>query len=473
MREFGHGLRTLGGRPLYLAGQTPLAQTARAAARRRMRRLAARRRAMRIARRRWYATGLWPRVGRWSAAPFRWTGSHLSQWWRRQVRIRLRAWRIASPLARLFRQLGWRHAIAALLVAAASASIRFLKQFKPYVVPTEPAPTGRHHTRPARPPAPTGRQPVGVSPGTVAARPRTNPADQHDSTTDSDNPTPVTAPARTRPAAAPAPAGRGTTMAVDTAIPSVHPAQAKYLTGSLTYVAKYSPLSPPDLYQYLNSQPDAMRQTGSAYTQLGNRLAATFPGITLVHSYFSQVGNGFAALAGKAVGVKQGFEAEHAEDLARFRAPRVNEHYADVRPLGVQVASVPVLQDGQTRMHAYHVVMLEMARRYITGWYPGVEGVSDDRVRDLMEWLADLPLFMDCLGRHQIAFATHLVTHFPIERDMIDYYKSLARGYLDLADQAYELCDKYVHRNAPDVRRRVQPRPNEAWFDFSNQAVRA
>lgn len=257
---------------------------------------------------------------------------------------------------------------------------------------------------------------------------------------------------------------------IDISVPSVHPVQGRYLAGSVEYVAKFKPLSHPDLYQYLASQPDAMKHTGDMYGQLGARLAATFPGIQLVHSYFAQISHGFNAMSSRAYDVQRGYEALHAADLARFKAPRVNEHYADLRRTGLSMP-VPVLADGQTKMHAYHAVMLEFGRRYIGRWQPGIEGVSEDRVRDLMEWLADLPLTMECLGRHMLAFVVHLVERFPIELGLIDYYKQLARGYLDLADQAHTLADRYVHVNAPDVRRRVQPRTNEAWADFSNQAM--
>ncbi len=256
---------------------------------------------------------------------------------------------------------------------------------------------------------------------------------------------------------------------IDIEIPVLHPSLARIAEMSYRTVANFDPQSIPDLHYYLASQSAAMKANSEVYMQFGDRMAATFPGITLVHPFFAQVAHGYAGLQGPAYEAFTAWKQLQAADLARFTSPRVNEIFADVARHGVSLENVPVLDDGITKWHGNHTAMIEVTRSSLFGLEWG--SVDEDKVAELLTWLTDLPLFFDCLGRHTRNFGARLVNELPVEPRIYDFYHHLAAGYLGVADQAEELLLAYRQRNAHDVDRRENPRPREAWADFGNRAM--
>lgn len=260
-----------------------------------------------------------------------------------------------------------------------------------------------------------------------------------------------------------------TQTAINIDIPAgIHPSLGRILETSYKCAATWRPKSPPDLHVYLESQPYALKALSDIHRQFGDRLAATVPGVNLVHAFFAQVAHGYANLQGPAHELFTGWESLHSADLARFRAPRVNEMYSDVAAHGVNVQNVPVIGNGNSnRWHYNHTIMCEVTRSQLMG----LQWTAADKLGEVMIWMEGLPLFFDCLCRHTLAMGRYLVQNMPVEPRLGDFYRSLGRGYIGLADSADELIRSYRMRNHNDVQRRERPRVDESWFDFSNQAV--
>jgi hypothetical protein len=375
---------------------------------------------------------------------------------------------------------GVRGALALLLTAWGHALAAFFRDVLPAWAlhgrrARRPAPQPRPQHRPTPQPAPAGPRPQGARPGTHRparpARPATagpGPMPRFPRPTATPAPAPVgaTTPAGGQPMAATAQQNQ-----IDISVPAgIHPSLVRIAEASYRCTATYRPKSPLDLHVYLESQGAAIKVHADIHRQFGDRLAATFPGVNLVHAFFAQVAHGYTNLQTPAHELFRGWEVLHAADLARFRSPRVNEAYSDVAKHGVTVANVPVIGNGN-RWHYNHTIMTEVTRAQLFGLTWGV--TDDDKVRELMTWLDGLGLLFDCLARHTISMGRFLLMNMPVEPRLGDFYAQFARGYIHLADQADELALAYRRRNAADTNRRERPRINEAWFDFSNQEVTA
>lgn len=500
-RAGARGTRRVVRRAWSAAGPTRLRQTVGA----RVGSMVARRRArLRINRRRqqrFYLHTWWPQQGRRLLVPARWVRRHVLHdvaYYRRRVRrgwqgtrvvgrrVR-RVWGRRLGRVRRFRPSWWvqlanlaavngRGAVFMMaLTALAHGVAKFFEGITSWALHgrrarRRPAAAPQPTPRPAPQPAPAGPTPRSTRPG-ATARPRTATRPPVIPTAGPTvQPPPVSAGAA-RPAAGGAAGMAATQNAINIGIPGgIHPSFGRVLEASYKLAATWKAESPVDLHVYLESQPYIMPVLGGIYSQFGSRMAATFPRFTLVHSFFATVANGLTAQQGAAHALFRGWEELHSADLARFRSPDVNERYSDVARWGVQVPNVPVIGNG-FRWHANHTVMMEVTRTSIGGLQFGGQG--DDMVLELLGWLNDMPLFFDCLCRHTLALCRRLIENNPVEVRFADFFLPLARGYLGLAGEAEQLVNAYRNRVDVDVKRRERPRPNEAWFDFSNQHVTA
>jgi hypothetical protein len=369
------------------------------------------------------------------------------------IAARLPRW--MTELRELAKRDGKRAAFGAAVLASWLAFLGFLRSV---VWDTNDAAAGRHGA--------TGRRVTvtaadstfggtrsGRTPHAVVARPvpqTTTPAHPAPATT---TPRPVA------PAPTPAPA---TTRTGGT---RMHPNHRKMVEASHAYVVQYRPRNVPDFWRYLNSQPVAMLKRAEHIDTLAARLDALFPGTTLIRGHFRSVSDGLRGMAQRAHALREAYATVHKADLDRFKNLRVNEHYADIDGHG---SAIPVLDDG-TIMHECHSRTLEYSRLYVASYFPGESNPDQpDRVLDFIDYLATMPEMYRIHALDMKGFATHLVSAYPVEVEIHDYYDNLAGGYGLLADRSAGLEDHYRTVAAHDVRRREDPLPNERWRDVTN-----